>query len=139
MRWLVVVALIILLVTQINGCLKGIYSPSSTSSMSALPEVIVDYDVKKNVTKIWVKSPIMDYRYDNITIMINNETSSQIRSDNYTYCIDLETTYRRFRLNVSAVSKETLYYFECHVKLVVGKELIFQFEYSIVHMGISNS
>ena len=97
--------------------------------MSALPEVIVDYDADNNITKFWVKSPIVDYRYDKLTIYVNNETSVSAISDTFTYCIDLAVPYREFDLNVTALTETTFYHFKCHCSIGTDIEMTFHFEY----------
>lgn len=129
MRRAVLIACCILILMQFSGCLRGIYSTDSPRSISALPELIVDYELERNATKFWVKSPITDYRYDSIRITITNETQTRQRAENYTYCIDLEAPFRHFTINASATSKDVRYEFQCDCEIRYQQGLTFQFVY----------
>ncbi len=107
-----------LALTQSGGCLRNIYDDDSPSSISALPELIIDYHMAANETKFWVKSPITDYRYDSITLTVSNETTTRREQDNYTYSIDLAVQFETFRVNVTARSQRTIYSFSCNCKIM---------------------
>ena len=102
------------------GCL--LQSPESNPSFSILPEVIIDYDFDAEETKIWVKSALSDYKYDNITIEISNDPYYEIVIKNNTYCETISTEIKIFNLNIIAVSKDRIFELNCDVDVDLLRE-----------------
>ena len=113
------------------GCL--LQSPESNPSFSILPEVIIDYDFDAEEIKIWVKSALSDYKYDNITIAISKDPYHQIVVKNYTYCETISTEMKVFNLKIIAASEDRIFEFNCDVDVdLLREDLIIITTYDII-------
>ncbi len=102
------------------GCI--LQDPKTNPSYSVLPEVLLDYDFDTEETKIWVKSALSDFKYDNITIEISYNGQNEISNDNNTYGISISTKQKVFELFTLVVSEEKKFEFISKVDVDVTRE-----------------
>jgi hypothetical protein len=106
--------LFILLLTM--GC--TLQDPRSNPSYSVFPEILVDYDIDSEETKIWVKSALSDFKYDQIRyeILSDEGQKNYIIQENNTYCLPYSTKSTSFNLTISVLSEEKEFGFNCRIE-----------------------
>jgi hypothetical protein len=89
------------------GC--TLQNPEDNPTYSVLPEMLLDYDLENQETKIWVKSAISDFKYDTIIIELTSNGESLITQDNHTYCISTSTKSNNFNITISVIAEENIF------------------------------
>ena len=104
LRW-TVTALVVVTVVMSSGCLHDLEDPSK--SFSSIPTVIMDFELERNLTKIWVMSVLSHIRYENVSLIISPEGGVPVGlGDNYTYCVTGFTDAGRFEVEVRASTED---------------------------------
>ena len=113
--------LIISLLTM--GC--TLQDPRSNPSYSVFPEILLDYDSDTDEVKIWVKSALSDFKYDNIKIEISDDKDKLISDDNNTYCLNVFTKSTLFNLSVQVKADDKEFGFDSQIEVdLLGEYLI---------------
>ncbi|WP_455391908.1 hypothetical protein [[Eubacterium] cellulosolvens] len=118
-RKIFLVCILTILILTMGCTLQG---PESNPSFSVLPEVLLDYDFDTEETKIWVKSAISDFRYDNITIKLSTTNKTEMVLDNNTYGASIYTKHKLFYLEILVVSEEKMFRFYGKVDVDINRE-----------------
>ena len=106
---------LILLIIISSGCI--LQDPKSNPSYSVLPALLLDYDSDMDETKMWVKSALSDFKYDNITIKAAFGNQTQVASDNNTYAVSLITQFKQFDLDLLVSSEEKSFSFKSKIDI----------------------
>lgn len=106
------------------GC--TLQDPSSNPSYSVFPEILVDYDIDSEETKIWVKSALSDFKYDQIKyeILSDEGQKNYIIQENNTYCLPYSTKLTSFNLTISVLSEEKEFGFSCRIEIEQAAEYL---------------
>ena len=96
--------------------------PKSNPSFSVLPELLLDYDFETDEARIWVKSAVSDFKYDNITIEMSYDDQKQTIIENNTYCTSTSTLQKVFNLKIILVSEEKIFEFDCKIDIYIMRE-----------------
>jgi|GEM_PF-6084565 len=102
--WFIVVLFILF-----AGCIGS--PPKIENPLSSAPGMIMDYDKDASTTKIWVKGVTTDYKYSNITVIIDGTSTS----DDNTYCLQCVTNLSSFSLQIVVWTESTCYEYMCNV------------------------
>jgi hypothetical protein len=97
------------------GC--TLQDPRSNPAYSVFPEVLIDYDLDEKLTKIWVKSALSDFKYDNIRIEISTNDDLRIIEDGNTYCLSASIYYKIFNLTISVKSEENEFDYNSRIEV----------------------
>lgn len=119
MRKLTIACILTILILMMGCTLQG---PEDNPSFSVLPEILIDFDFESEETKIWIKSALSDFRYNNITIELITDQATEVISDNYTYGYSLYTKLKVFHLNIDVASEKKLFNFYCKVDVDLTRE-----------------
>ena len=106
--WFIVVLFILF-----AGCIGS--PPKIENPLSSAPGMIMDYDEKTNMTKIWISGAATDYKYSNITITISKDEMQTVSSDTNTYCLQCNTNLSSFSLRIVVRTENTCYEYICDV------------------------
>ena len=117
-----IVSVILFLLILNMGC--TLQDPKSNTSYSVFPEILVDYDLDAEETKIWVKSALSDFKYDNIMYEITTDQAQEkyIIQENNTYCLAYSTELTLFNLTISVISEEKEFVFNCRIEIYQTEE-----------------
>ena len=102
--WFIVVLFILF-----AGCIGS--PPKIENPLSSAPGMIMDYDKDASTTKIWVKGVTTDYKYSNITVIIDGTSTS----DDNTYCLQCVTNLSSFSVQTVVRTESTCYEYACNV------------------------
>jgi hypothetical protein len=111
----VVVGILIFLIIFSSGCL--LQDPSKSPLYSVLPKLILDYDVDDDLTRLWVRSALGDFKYENITIEASYQNETKVASDDNTYGNFLIVQFKIFDLNILVNSEDKVFSFTCKVEI----------------------
>jgi hypothetical protein len=114
-RILITTGIFLILIILSLGC--TLQDPKDHPSYSVYPEVLIDYDFDSTETKVWVKSALSDFKYDQIVIEALDENGVQTVSENNTYCISLSTKATKFNLTIYAISEENQFGYSCNIDI----------------------
>jgi len=107
------IGLIVILCIMFAGCIGS--PPKMDNPLSSAPGMIMDYDEKTNMTKIWVRGETTDYKYSNITITISKDEIETVSTDDNTYCLQCNTDLPGFSLQIIVLTENTRYEYVCNV------------------------
>ena len=107
------IGLIVILCIMFAGCIGS--PPKMDNPLSSAPGMIMDYDEKTNMTKIWVRGETTDYKYSNITITISKDEIETVSTDDNTYCLQCNTDLPSFSLHTDAWTEDACYEYTCNV------------------------
>lgn len=111
----IIVGSILLIIISSMGC--TLTSPETNPTYSVIPGVIIDYDFELEISKIWVKSAISDFKYNLINITLNSKNQTVIREDTNTYCIDNSIKSDSYNLSVQVIYKEREFLYQVSIKI----------------------
>ena len=116
------IVIMVLILIYFSGCIT--LPPDYQSPLISIPELIIDYD--DNETKLWVKGSVYNYKYNeiNITIVDLYYDKRITVSEKNTYCTSSKTNFTNFDINITVITKENYYTYNCSVK--VGKNSIYE-------------
>ena len=104
-----------LILTLSMGC--TLQDPRSSPSYSVFPEILLDYDLDTDETKVWVKSALSDFKYDNILLEITIGDDTRVVQENNTYCTQITTKSPEFNLTITATSEDKIFGYQCEVMI----------------------
>ena len=107
------IGLIVILCIMFAGCIGS--PPKMDNPLSSAPGMIMDYDEKTNMTKIWISGAATDYKYSNITITISKDEIETVSTDDNTYCLQCNTDLPSFSLHTDAWTEDACYEYTCNV------------------------
>ena len=119
----VAVGTLIVLIIFSSGCL--LQDPSKSPLYSVLPKLILDYDVDDGLTRVWVRSALGDFKYENITIEATFQNETVVARDNNTYGLFMIVEFKIFNLYILVNSEDKAFSFKCKVEIdSFGEDLI---------------
>jgi hypothetical protein len=107
------IGLIVILFILFAGCIGS--PPKMDNPLSSAPGMIMDYDKKTNLTKIWVRGEATDYKYSNITITISKDEMETVSTEDNTYCLQYNINLSSFSLQIEVWTENTRYEYTCNV------------------------
>jgi hypothetical protein len=111
-----VLLMIILISILTMGC--TLRSPEDNPTYSLIPGVLLDYDFDTQMVRIWVKSAISDFKYDNIEIELISDNTTVKNEDNNTYCLYSQIKAQRLNMTVQIIRENKLFQFSALVEII---------------------
>ena len=109
-----VIVILILTFNLFSGCLEN-PNEEGGGGFSRIPEVILDYDIDTDSFKIYVKSAVGDFKYQSITIRIND--TEMIENNTYVHQIQFQKN-DFILITEAAVSLDVIFFASFQVTVV---------------------